>query len=162
MTTMEPRALTVTVWGENRHEHRDESVRTLYPDGMHATIAAGIAEHLGAAATVRTATLDQPEHGLTEDVLAGTDVLTWWGHMAHDQVADVVAERVQRHVLSGMGLLVLHSGHLSKPFLRLMGTSCRLRWRNAGDRELVWTVAPTHPIAAGLPQPIVIPEQEMY
>jgi trehalose utilization protein len=137
-------------------------VRELYPDGMHATIAAGLASLLGEAAEVRTATLDEPEHGLTEDVLAATDVLTWWGHIAHDEVADEVAARVQRHVLAGMGLLVLHSGHLSKPFVRLMGTTCHLRWRGARDRELVWTVAPTHPIAAGVPHPIVIDEQEMY
>ena len=61
-----------------------------------------------------------------------------------------------------MGLIVLHSAHLSKIFRRLMGTRCNLRWREADDRELVWTVAPQHPIAAGVPHPIVIPKHEMY
>jgi trehalose utilization protein len=162
MATTDEAALRVTVWGENRHEVRDPPVRELYPDGMHAAIASGIAENLGAAARVRTATLDEPEHGLTEEALAGTDVLTWWGHLAHDEVRDEVAQRVRRHVLSGMGLVVLHSGHLSKPFVRLMGTSCALRWRSSHDRELVWTVNPTHPVAAGVPHPIVIDEQETY
>jgi trehalose utilization protein len=111
---------------------------------------------------VRTATLDEPEHGLTEEVLAGTDVLTWWGHAAHADVADEVVERVHRHVLSGMGLVVLHSGHWSKIFTRLMGTTCTLRWRNEHDRELIWTVDPTHPIAQGVPHPIVVPADEMY
>jgi trehalose utilization protein len=111
---------------------------------------------------VRTATLDQPEHGLTEEVLAETDVLTWWGHIAHDQVDDAVVERVHDAVLGGMGLLALHSAHYSKIFKRLLGTSCSLRWRNDGERELVWTVAPSHPIAAGVPHPIVIDAQEMY
>ena len=154
--------IRVTVWGEYRHERSEEHVASIYPDGMHVTIAAGIAENLGEACTVRTATLDDLEHGLTEEVLAATDVLTWWGHQAHDEVADDVVARVHRHVLSGMGLVVLHSGHFSKIFKALMGTSCRLRWRNAGDRELIWTVDPTHPIAQGVPQPLVIESDEMY
>jgi trehalose utilization protein len=154
--------IRVTVWGENVHEHRDESVRTIYPDGMHTTIAEGIAEHLGDGAVVRTATLDQPEHGLTEEVLAETDVLTWWGHAAHQDVSDEIVARVRSRVLAGMGLLVLHSAHFSKIFIDLMGSTCSLGWRNEADRELVWTVAPGHPITAGVPNPIDIPEQEMY
>ena len=154
--------IRVTVWGENRHEQTEEHVARLYPDGMHAAIAAGITENLGADCVVRTATLDDPEHGLTEDALAGTDVLTWWGHQAHDEVADEVVARVQRHVLSGMGLVVLHSGHYSKIFRALMGTTCRLRWRNGDDRELLWTVDPTHPIAQGVPQPLEVGTDEMY
>ena len=129
---------------------------------MHGAIADGIRENLGDAARVRTAVLDDPEHGLTEEVLADTDVLTWWGHAAHGEVDDEVVERVHRHVLAGMGLVVLHSGHWSKIFGKLMGTTCTLRWRSEHDRELVWTVDPTHPIAQGVPNPIVIDEQEMY
>ena len=154
--------LRVLVWGENRHEQIEEKVRAIYPDGMHSTIADGICENLGERATVSTTTLDEPEHGLTEEVLAATDVLVWWGHMAHDAVADEIVERVQRHVLSGMGLVVLHSGHWSKIFGKLMGTTCTLRWRSAEDREIVWTVDPTHPIAQGVPHPFTIPQQEMY
>jgi trehalose utilization protein len=111
---------------------------------------------------VRTATLEEPEHGLTEAVLAETDVLTWWGHIAHDEVADEIVERVAANVLGGMGLLALHSAHYAKILKRLLGTSCSLRWRNEGERELVWTVDPSHPIAQGVPQPIVIDAQEMY
>ena len=154
--------IRVTVWGENLHEHRDKSVLKLYPDGMHATIAAGISEHLGEEAAVRTATLDQPEHGLSEQVLAETDVLTWWGHIGHGEVADAVVERVKQRVLQGMGLVVLHSGHWSKIFRSLMGTSCNLRWRSVGERELVWNVNPAHPIAQGIPPVFEIEAQEMY
>jgi trehalose utilization protein len=152
----------VTVWGENRHERLEQHVADLYPDGMHTTIAEGVREHLGAAAEVRTVTLDDPEHGLTEEALSSTDVLVWWGHKAHREVADEVVDRVQQAVLGGLGLVVLHSGHYSKIFKRLMGTSCTLAWRNEQDRELVWTVAPRHPIAEGVPHPIVIDQQEMY
>lgn len=151
----------VTVWNENLHERHKESVKKVYPQGMHAPIAEGIERELSDA-QVRIATLDEPEHGLTQKVLAETDVLTWWGHAAHDRVDETVVERVHRRVLEGMGLVVLHSGHMSKIFIRLMGTSCVLRWREMGERELIWTVSPTHPIARGVPQPIVIPHQEMY
>jgi trehalose utilization protein len=156
------RPLRVTVWGENVHESREEDVRARYPDGMHGAIAAGLKDQLGEGVAVRTATLQEPDHGLTDDVLAETDVLTWWGHIAHGEVSDAVAARVQDAVLGGMGLLVLHSGHYSKPFQRLLGTTCSLRWRNEGERELVWTVAPAHPIAAGVPHPIAIEASEMY
>jgi trehalose utilization protein len=111
---------------------------------------------------VRTATLDEPEHGLTEEVLAETDVLLWWGHMAHKEVSDEVVERVQKRVLEGMGLIVLHSAHVSKIFVKLMGTGCMLRWREAGERERLWVVAPGHPIAEGIGDYFEIPHEEMY
>jgi trehalose utilization protein len=154
--------LRVTVWNENIHDREDPRTQAVYPKGLHAAIAEGIAANLGERATVRTATLDQPAHGLPDEVLESTDVLTWWGHMAHEQVPDELAARVQRRVLAGMGLVVLHSGHFSKPFRLLMGTHCSLRWREADDREVVWTVNPGHPIAAGVPVAVIIPKQEMY
>jgi trehalose utilization protein len=158
-----PAPIRVTVWGENRHEQINPVVRGIYPDGMHATIAGGLRDLLGDEVVVDTRVLDDPEHGMTEATLAATDVLLWWGHTAHEEVSDEVVERIQRHVLEGMGIIVLHSGHHSKIFRRLMGTTCSLRWRNDGsDRELVWTVSPRHPIAEGVPQPLVIPGQEMY
>lgn len=154
--------LKVVVWGENRHEQLEPEVAAIYPDGMHNTIRQGIEENLGERAQVRTVTLDDPEHGLTEELLANTDVLVWWGHAAHAEVSDEVVDRVHSHVLAGMGLIVLHSAHWSKIFGKLMGTSCTLRWRSERDREIVWTVDPTHPIAKGIPHPFIIPEQEMY
>ena len=157
--------IRVTVWGENHHETNGserEAMAERYPLGMHGTIAAGIRERLGSGVVVRTATQDQAENGLTKAVLEDTDVLTWWGHVTHAEVADDVVERVYERVLGGMGLLVLHSAHFSKIFKRLMGTTCSLRWRNSDDAELVWTIAPSHPIARGLPQPVIIPQQEMY
>ena len=160
--TVPPRPIRVVVWGENRHEQIEPTVAAMYPIGMHGTIKDGIDENLGSGASVTTVTLDDPEHGLTEELLARTDVLVWWGHAAHAEVSDEVVERVHRHVLSGLGLVVLHSGHWSKIFGKLMGTTCTLRWRSERDRELVWTVDPTHPIARGIPHPIVIEEQEMY
>lgn len=151
-------SLRVTVFGENRHEKRDAHVAKIYPEGMHEAIAAPLRAK---GFAVRTVTLDQPEHGLTQEVLDNTDVLTWWGHIAHGDVQDEIVERVHARVLEGMGLLVLHSAHYSKIFKKLMGTTCNLKWRH-DDKERVWVVAPGHPIAEGLPEQFEIPIEEMY
>jgi trehalose utilization protein len=151
--------IKVTVWNEFLHENQHEEVRKVYPDGIHNALAAGIGTD---GFEVRTATLEQPEHGLTEEVLANTDVLIWWGHMGHDQVEDAIVDRVQARVLSGMGLVVLHSAHFSKIFKKLMGTGCDLKWREADEKERIWTVNPAHPIAAGIPEHFTLEREEMY
>jgi trehalose utilization protein len=148
------------VWGENIHERKNAVVARTYPDGMHNAIAAALNEDAGIDAD--TATLQEPEHGLPEARLAETDVLLWWGHAAHGDVSDAVVERVQQRVWEGMGLIVLHSGHFSKIFKRLMGTPCSLRWREAGERERLWVINRNHPIADGLGECVEIPSSEMY
>jgi trehalose utilization protein len=151
--------LNVTVWNENRHEQQNPVVRDIYPNGIHGAIAQFLeAEGLNA----RTATLDEPEHGLTDDVLTNTDVLIWWGHLAHGEVKDEIVQKVQQRVLDGMGLIVLHSGHFSKIFKLLMGTSCDLKWREADETERLWVVAPSHPIAEGIGEYIQLEKEEMY
>ena len=152
--------IRVTVWHEFRHEKTNVKVKAVYPDGMHNAIATGLRAVGGM--TVRTATLDEPEHGLSAEVLDNTDVLTWWGHLAHHEVRDDIVERVRQRVWAGMGLVVLHSAHFSKIFKALMGTSCDLKWREADDREIIWFTAPGHPIVQGLSDHIVIPREEMY
>ena len=152
--------IKVTVWGENVHETKHPIVKQVYPDTMHGCIAAGLRE--SADFEVRTATLQEPEHGLTQEVLDNTDVLTWWGHAAHGQVADEIVDRVQKRVLEGMGLIVLHSGHYAKIFKRLMGTSCSLTWREAGEKERLWVCNPGHPIVQGVGKYFEIPNTEMY
>ena len=157
--------LRIAVFGENRHEKVDPKVQEIYPEGMHAVIAEALRTLLaadGVEAEVRIALLDDIEESLSEEALAETDVLTWWGHMAHEDVPEEIAERVVRRVHEGMGLIPLHSAHYSKPFKKLMGTTCNLLWRNEGEEERVWTVNGSHPIARGVPHPIVVPEQEMY
>ncbi len=152
-------SLRVTVWHEYRHEKTNPEVAKLYPEGMHMALAKPLRE---AGFEVRTATLDEPSHGLTDDVLNTTDVLTWWGHGAHNEVSDEIVAKVKQRVLTGMGLVVLHSGHFSKIFKALMGTTCDLKWRESGDREIMWVAAPGHPIVDGINDHIVIPHEEMY
>lgn len=153
--------IRVTVWNEFIHEKKDPRVAEIYPKGIHSAIAEYLEKERGFK--VRTATLEEPEHGLTEEVLNNTDVLIWWGHLAHDMVKDEVVDRVYRRiVLEGMGLIVLHSAHYSKIFKRLMGTTCSLKWREAGEKERLWTVAPGHPIAEGIGDYFELEHTEMY
>ena len=152
--------IRVKVWNEFRHERKDEWIRQIYPDGIHMTIARALEAHEDLE--VSTAVLDEPEHGLTDEALAATDVLFWWGHMAHAEVGDEVVARVHKRVLEGMGLVVLHSGHFSKIFRALMGTSCVLLWREVNERERVWTIEPGHPIAQGIGAYFELPNSEMY
>ena len=151
--------IRVTVWNEYRHEVQEPAIGAIYPNGIHSAIAEGLAEH---GFTARTATLDEPEHGLTDEVLANTDVLIWWGHKAHAEVSEEIVDRVQKRVWDGMGLITLHSGHFSKPFKRLMGTSCDLKWREADEKERLWVVSPGHPITEGIGEYLEIEEEEMY
>ena len=152
--------LRVLIWGENVHERENPLVREVYPEGMHQAIADGIREK--GEFEVGTATLHDPEHGLTEETLANTDVLLWWGHAAHGQVNDEAVQRVVARVWEGMGFIALHSSHYSKPFLRLMGTSCSLTWREAGEKERLWVCNPAHPIARGIDRYFEIENTEMY
>jgi len=154
--------INVVVWNEYLHEVEMEEVRQIYPDGIHNTIAAHLRKNSDIS-SVKTATLVQPEHGLTEALLAETDVLLWWGHGAHEKVEDEIVQRVYDRVQAGMGLVVLHSGHASKIFSKLMGTNTdELKWREDGTCSTVFTVMHNHPIAKGLPDSFVVPQEETY
>ncbi|WP_109315373.1 ThuA domain-containing protein [Pseudovibrio ascidiaceicola] len=148
------------VWGENVHEQKNKVVADIYPDGMHNHIAAALNNDPEISAT--SATLQDPEHGLTEERLADTDVLIWWGHAAHGDVSDEIVERVCERVWSGMGMIFLHSAHFAKPFKRLMGAPCNLTWREAGERERLWVTSRNHPITAGIPDSFELENEEMY
>jgi trehalose utilization protein len=152
--------IRVTVWNEGRHEKRNPRAMAIYPKGIHGAIADALNSQADIVA--RTATLDEPEGGLSDEVLRATDVLTWWGHLAHDAVADAVVDKVHRRVLEGMGLIALHSAHLSKIFRRLMGTSCMLKWREDGKREVLWVTRPGHPILQGIDDHFILEQTEMY
>jgi len=160
------RAPRITIFNEFRHEQRDAAVRDIYPDGIHVALADGLRASAEAgghpAPVVRYALLDDPGHGLEGDVLEKTDTLIWWGHEAHADVSDEAAARVQQAVLSGMGLIVLHSAHFSKPFRLLMGTNCSLHWREADDHERLWNLEPAHPLLEGIPDSFVLEQEEMY
>jgi len=152
--------IRVTIWNEFYHETTDERAKANYPEGIHEYLAKALAaEDL----EITTAWLEKDEeHGLSEEVLANTDVMLWWGHCKHEQVRDDVAARVVARVQQGMGFIALHSCHMSKPFTRLMGTPCTLRWRENDDRCVVWNVNTNHPITQGVPLYFTLEKEEMY
>ncbi len=151
--------IKVTVWNEYFHEREYEAIGKIYPDGIHGCIAGFLKANEDMS--VRCATLDMPECGLPESVLDDTDVLIWWGHAKHDEIPDETAQRIRNCVLRGMGFIGLHSAHFSKPMKLLMGTTMSLKWHH-GDSEKLICTAPSHPIAEGVPQEIVLPKEEMY
>lgn len=151
--------IKVTVWNEGLHEQKSPEIAAVYPKGIHGCIKDFL--DTDEEFVVRTATLSDEECGLTDEVLNDTDVMLWWGHMAHDRVPDEIVEKVYNRVLNGMGIIILHSGHKSKIFMRLMGSTANLRWRD-GDRERIWTVNPAHPIAQGIPEYFTLDKEEMY
>ena len=156
----------VLVWNEFKHEQVYEDVKNIYPRGIHNAIADFLrCDDI----SVRTATLydenceiSDPSCGITKEILDETDVLIWWGHMAHSQVPDEVANLVRDAVLSGMGLIALHSAHHSKPFRYLLGTSCNLCWRENADSELLWVIEPSHPITRGIDRCFRLAHEETY
>ena len=152
--------INVTIWNEFFHERERESIRKVYPEGIHSAIAQKLAEFGDYNLTI--ATMDMPMHGLTDEVLNQTDVLIWWGHAKHAEVSDEIALKVKERVLDGMGFIALHSAHASKPFKLLMGTSCRLKWRENDEKERVWVIEPSHPIARNLPEYLEFAQEETY
>ena len=150
----------VTIWNEDSLQETSEQVLQVYPQGLNGALAhifEGCDDFI-----VRTAHLSQEEAGLTEEILADTDVLIWWGHCKHGMVPDEIAARVQGRVLRGMGLIMLHSGHESKVFQRLMGTQCSLRWHENNDKERIFIIEPHHPILWGIPAWFELTAEEMY
>ena len=151
--------IRVLVWNEFQHEKTSETVKAIYPSGIHNAIADFLrCDDI----EVRTATLDDENCGITKEILDETDVIIWWGHMAHNKVPDEVAALVRDAVNSGMGAIFLHSAHHSKPFKMLMGTPCSLTWRESSDSELVWVTDPSHPITQGIDRAIELPHEETY
>ena len=152
--------IKVTIWNEFRHEKQPGHLSgEIYPDGLHAALRDGLA---APDLDIRLASLDEPEQGLPEALLDDTDCLVWWGHMAHGEVDDALVKKILKRIWNGMGLVVLHSGHYSKIFQAVNGTSCRLRWREIGESERIWCADPSHPVAEGVPETFNLEHEEMY
>ena len=152
--------IKVTIWNEFRHEKVEGGIPgQVYPNGIHAALRDNLA---APDLEIRTATLDEPEQGLPDALLDDTDTLVWWGHKAHGEVEDALVKRILKRVWNGMGLVVLHSGHYSKIFQAVNGTSCRLRWREIGESCRVWCADPSHPVAEGVPETFSLEHEEMY
>ncbi len=152
--------IRVTIWNEFRHEKTKENVKAIYPNGLHAVIGEFLKETGDMEITL--AALDDPAQGLPDEVLNNTDVLLWWGHMSHKEVDDELVKRIQARVyLGNMGFIALHSGHHSKPFKAIIGTNGNLQWGRE-QKEIIWNLSPSHPIAAGIPEHFLLESEELY
>ena len=90
--------IRVTIWNEYLHEKDDPGIAEIYPEGIHGAIKKGIEDDT--ELEIRLAALRDPDQGLPDDVLNNTDVLIWWGHMAHHEVDDALVERIVNRVRS--------------------------------------------------------------
>src|SRR5690554_1061454 len=102
--------IRVLVWDEQQPEQQE-----VYPDflGNH------LAKHLrqNPALRVTSANINQPEQGLSKEVLDETDVLIWWGHLKHEEVPQETAQEIVDRVKEGrLSLIALHSAHWALPF----------------------------------------------
>jgi trehalose utilization protein len=150
-----PKKIRVLLWSEQT-EPRD-----VYPKGISGALADYFNKLPGFEA--KTATLNDPEAGLSDAVLSQTDVLIWFGHKKHNAVPDEAVDRVIKHVRErGMGFIGLHSAHYSKPLKKLLNASGSWRsYVNHGKPEQMWIVLPDHPIAKGV-NDFTIPKTELY
>lgn len=151
--------IRVLVWNENVHERELPEIRAVYPEGIHGCIRDGLKKEPDME--VRTATLSDPHQGITKEALSSTDVLIWWSHARQEEITDETVQLVSSAVQSGMGLVALHSAHYSRVMRSLLGTPMTLSWKEH-DREKLFVADPAHPIAAGVPSCIELPDEEMY
>src|SRR5947209_19629623 len=128
--------LRVLVWSEGT------APKAAYPHDINDAVATALKADPNLE--VRTATFTDAQQGLSEEALANTDVLIWWGHLLHRNVQDVNVERVMKHVRErGMGLVPLHSSHMSKPFTRLIDATGMIGgWAHDAGPEAIKVVAP--------------------
>jgi len=152
--------INVVIWNEFRHEKTKEKARALYPNGLHATIKGYLDKNEDMEITL--AALDDPDQGLSDERLQNTDVLVWWGHMAHDEVDSVLVKKIRDRVWEGkMGFIALHSAHMARPFCAIVGTEGVLSC-GRNQKEIMWTLMPSHEISAGIPDHFLIEEEELY
>jgi trehalose utilization protein len=152
--------IRVLVWDEDA-THVSAGV---YPENIRGAVADGLIELGGERVRVRTASLADPEQGLSAAALAATDVLIWWGHVRHSEVADDAVGRIVEHVCRrGLGFIALHSAHYSKPFKQILNCTGHLKggWREDEQPEEIRVCAPHHPITHGV-HDFALAQEEMY
>ena len=124
--------IRVTVYNEGLHEKTSDSVRAVYPEGIHGALKKGLESD---EISVRTVTLDDLPDGLTP---AGA---------GRDRRADLVGphgarESARRSGGSGAAVACWRAWARSScipaiiPSLsaRLMGTTCNLTWREDAEQ----------------------------
>jgi trehalose utilization protein len=156
-TPKKPR--TIVVWSEGT------APTNIYPKDINAAIVEGLkADKRFANDTIIAASLNDPDQGINDELLAKTDVLLWWGHKKHAKVSDELTAKIKQRWMDGkMGFIGLHSAHFAKPNKALMGTACSFScYRTDCTKTKVTVTDKTHPIAAGVPETFTVENGERY
>ena len=116
----EPAPVRVVVWDE-----RQKTEIKPYGGFLGDYLAAELAKRPGI--TTRSVGIDDPEQGLSDEILDNADVLIWWGHIRHKEITTETARRILKRVRQGkLSLVVLHSALSSRPFIEAMHQRSRL------------------------------------
>jgi len=116
-----PQNIRVIVWDE-----RQPAQKTAYPDFIGNQIAAHL-RTLPGITVVKSAGLDDPEHGLGGDTLDQCDVLIWWGHIRSAEVPVEAGRAIVQRIKEGkLSLIALHASHWSVPFMEAMNEVTRI------------------------------------
>ena len=152
----------VVVWSEGS-ANVDEGSKKVYPEDINTAIAEGLAPLKARGWEIVKATLGDPDQGISDELLAGTDVLIWWGHKKHGEVKNELVDKIDQRVRDGkMGFIATHSSHFAKPFKKLMGTACS--WGEYvvdGTSVEILVKEPSHPICRGV-RSFKLPKIERY
>ncbi len=113
--TREGRApLKVLVWDEQQ-----DAQKQVYPNYLGNWIAEYLNKQEGVV--TRSVSLKDADQGLADENIEWADVVIWWGHQKHNQVADAPVGKIVERIKSGQcGLIALHSAHWSKVFKAAM------------------------------------------
>jgi trehalose utilization protein len=152
----------VVVWSEGT-ANVDPVSKKVYPQDINTAIAEGLAPLEASGWQVVKASLNDPDQGISDELLGSTDVLIWWGHKRHGDVKDDLVNKIAARVRDGhMGFIGTHSCHFAKPFKKLMGTACSWREYVAdGTSAEIIVKEPDHPICKGV-KTFKLPQIERY
>ncbi len=139
-------SIPVVVWDE-----RQPSQKQAY-DGF---LGDRIADHLRSqpGLSVQSVGLNDPDQGLSSNVVEGARVLIWWGHVRQREIKPEVGKKIVERIKAGtLGLITLHSAHWSVPFIEAMDERSRIdaakQWGAGGDKVEIQEIPPQNRFAA--------------
>ncbi|MEZ5042821.1 MAG: alpha/beta hydrolase fold domain-containing protein [Saprospiraceae bacterium] len=113
--------IKVVVWDE-----RQKKQQKAYPDFMGNHIADYLKKN--DLLRVYSVGLDDPEQGLSDEVLENCEVMIWWGHVRHPEISVATSKKLIERVKAGtLEMIFLHSAHWANPFVEAMNEVTRQR-----------------------------------
>lgn len=114
-----PSPVRVVVWDEQQPKQRGA-----YPNFLGNQIASYLKKQPGLS--VKSVRMNDPEQGLSSEVLDNCDVLIWWGHRRQQEITPETGQALVERIRAGqLSLIALHSAHWSTPFMEAMNARSR-------------------------------------